>query len=46
MKFIFSEKFAFGVRVAPLYWLKIALAKAALAIWPGLAPKMALVKGG
>ena len=33
------------MRVAPLYWLKIALAKAALAIWPGLAPKMALAKG-
>ena len=37
---------AFGVRVAPLYWVKMASTKMALAIWPGLAPKMALAKGG
>ena len=39
-------KFAFGVRVALFSWVKMASAKMALAIWPGLAPKMALAKGG
>ena len=39
------RKFAFCIRVAPLWGVKMASTKIALPIWPDLAPKMALAKG-
>ena len=44
--YFFEGHLYFHARVAPLYWPKMALAKIALAIWPGLVPKMALAMGG